>query len=88
MGFPVGILVDKLIIAVGRSKGGISWPEDKVHTVILFVSPVSLSAPQEHTRFLSYIAGRIKKYGDGIVTAGNQEELLKLLGFQHEKQGE
>jgi mannitol/fructose-specific phosphotransferase system IIA component (Ntr-type) len=79
------ILVDKLTIAVGRSEAGIGWPENRIHTVILFVSPVRLNAPQDHTRFLSHIAGRIKKFGDRIVAAGNQDELLDLLGFQHEE---
>jgi mannitol/fructose-specific phosphotransferase system IIA component (Ntr-type) len=82
------ILVDKLTIAVGRSQNGVKWPKNKVHTVILFVSPVRLNAPQDHTKFLSHIAGKIKKSGDEIVSAGNQEELLRLLGFQYEEQGE
>lgn len=82
------ILVDKLIIVVGRSEAGIAWPEKKVNTVILFVSPVNLNSPQEHSKLLGHIASKIRKSGDEIIASGNQDELLKLLGFQHEEQGE
>ncbi len=82
------ILVDKLTIVVGRSHAGISWPEERVNTVIMFVSPVKPNSPQEHTKFLGHIAGKIRKSGDKIVAAGNQDELLTLLGFQLEEQGE
>ena len=82
------ILVDKLTIAVGKSSAGIPWPEEKVNTVVLFISPVNLTAPQEHSKFLAHIAGKIKNSGDKIIASSNQDELLKLLGFQLEKQGE
>ena len=82
------ILVDKLTIVVGKSQTGIPWPEKMVNTVVLFVSPVKPNSPQEHNKFLSHIAGKIRKSGDKIATAGNQDELLALLGFQHEEQGE
>lgn len=80
------ILVDKLSIAVGRSQQGILWPEEKVHTVILFISPVKPSSPEEHAAFLSHIARRIKKSGDGIASAESAEKLLALLGFQLSEQ--
>ncbi|MCD4707002.1 MAG: PTS sugar transporter subunit IIA [Candidatus Sabulitectum sp.] len=82
------ILVDKLTIAVGKSPSGIPWPEEMVKTVILFVSSVKPSAPQEHSKFLGHIAGKIKNSGDKITAASNQNELLDLLGFQPEEQGE
>ncbi len=82
------ILVDKLTVAVGKSQAGIPWPGEMVNTVILFVSPVKHSAPQEHSSFLGHIAGKIRNSGDRIAAAGNQDELLDLLGFQPEEQGE
>ncbi len=82
------ILVDKLTVVVGRSQPGISWPEQIVNTVILFVSPVNLNAPLEHNKFLSHIAGKIKKSGDKISEVENQDELLTLLGFKLADQGE
>ena len=82
------ILVDKLTVVVGRSEAGILWPDEPVNTVILFVSPVKVNSPQEHSKFLGHIAGKIKKFGDGIATAGSQEELLKLLDFQMEEREE
>ncbi len=82
------ILVDKLTVVVGRSETGIPWPEEKVNTVILFVSPVKVNSPQEHNKFLGHIASRIKKSGDSIAAAGSEAEIITLLGFQIEEQGE
>lgn len=82
------ILVDKLTIVVGRSETGIPWPEEKVNTVILFVSPVKVNSPQEHNKFLGHIAGKIKKSGDSIAAAGSEADILALLGFKIEEQGE
>lgn len=76
------ILVDQLSIAVGRSEKGIPWPQEKVNTVILFVSPVKPSGPEDHAAFLSHIAGRIKKSGDELASAGSLEKLFELLGFK------
>ncbi len=58
------ILVDRLTIAVGRSGKGIGWPEEKVHTIILFISPVKPNGPEEHSAFLNHIAGCIRSSGD------------------------
>lgn len=80
------ILVDTLTIAVGKSKNGIGWPEQKVSTVVLFVSSVKPNSHEEHNLFLRHIANKIKKSGDMIAQAGNQVELLDLLGFQIEEQ--
>jgi mannitol/fructose-specific phosphotransferase system IIA component (Ntr-type) len=80
------ILVDQLSIAVGRSADGIGWPEEKVHTVILFISPVKPNGPEEHAAFLSHIAGRIKEHGDEFASAGSAERLFELLDFQPAKQ--
>ncbi|MCP4647348.1 MAG: PTS sugar transporter subunit IIA [bacterium] len=82
------ILVDKLTIAVGRSTAGILWPDKKVQTVVLFISPVKPGGPEEHNAFLGHIASCIKNSGDKISAATNEEELLELLGFQLEEQGE
>lgn len=82
------ILVDKLTVAVGKSSAGIPWPEEKVNIVVLFISPVKPNEPREHFKFLGHIAGRIRDSGDEIAAVGNQDELLNLLGFELEEQGE
>ncbi len=76
------ILVDKLSIAVGRSEEGIPWPDEKVHTVILFISPVKPNSSEEHSSFLSHIAGRVRKSGDEVASADSAEKLFDLLKFQ------
>ncbi|PIE51531.1 hypothetical protein CSA37_11015 [Candidatus Fermentibacteria bacterium] len=80
------ILVDSLTIAVGHSRKGISWPDEKVHVVILFVSPVKPSAPEAHAVFLSHIAGVIRKSGNEICSAETAEDLFRLLDFEHLEQ--
>ena len=82
------ILVDHLSVAVGRSKAGIPWPKEKVHTVILFISPVKPGGPEEHAAFLSHIAGCIRKSGDELASAGSMEKLFELLDFELAKQEE
>lgn len=76
------ILVDRLTIAVGRSGKGIGWPEEKVHTVILFISPVKPNGPEEHSAFLNHIAGCIRSSGDLLESADSMERLFELLGFE------
>ena len=80
------ILVDQLAIAVGRSEKGIPWPEEKVNTIILFISPVKPNGPEEHSAFLSHIAGCLRKSGDELASAGSIEKLFELLNFGHGKQ--
>lgn len=80
------ILVDQLAIAVGRSEKGIPWPEEKVHTVILFISPVKPNGPEEHAAFLSHIADRLRNSGDELAAAGSMERLFELLDFEPGKQ--
>jgi len=79
------ILVDKLVVAVGRSTKGVPWPEEPVHTVILFISPVKPSGPEEHAAFLSHISERIRKSGDDLEAADSMEKLFELLNFETEK---
>jgi len=79
------ILVDKLAIAVGRSEKGIQWPDEKVNTIILFISPVKPNGPEEHSAFLSHIASCIRKSGDELVSAGSGDELFELLNFEPAK---
>ena len=82
------ILVDGLKIVVGRSKNGISWEKDKVHLVVLFVSPVKQGGPEKHNEFLGHISKNIKDHSSEILGAENEDELLKLLGLLQLKQGE
>lgn len=80
------ILVDRLTIAIGRSAEGIPWPLEKVHTVVLFISPVKPNGAEEHSIFLSHIARCIRDSGDRIAAVSGQQELLDLLNFQTEEQ--
>ncbi len=82
------ILIDKLTIAVGISAAGIPWPKKKVHTVVLFISPVKHNGPEEHIEFLGHIASCIRDSGDKIAKVSQKDELLNLLGLQLEEQGE
>lgn len=80
------ILVDRLSVAVGVSRGGIPWPEEKVNLIILFISPVKPNGPEEHSAFLGHIAGRIREYGDELSRVESPERLLELLDLEPEKQ--
>lgn len=80
------ILVDQLAIAVGRSSAGIPWPKEKVHTVILFISPVKPNGPEEHATFLSHIASRIAEKGDEMASADSMERLFEFLDFEFANQ--
>jgi nitrogen PTS system EIIA component len=78
------ILVDRIMVAVGRSRKGILWPTEKVHTVILFISPVKPMGPEEHAAFLSHVAMSIRDSGEAIVSAPSEGKLLELLDFERE----
>lgn len=81
------ILVDGLCVAVGRSARGIPWPEEPVHTIILFISPVKPNGPEEHSAFLSHIADHLKKSGNDLNDASSMDKLFDLLDLEPEEMG-
>jgi fructose PTS system EIIA component len=76
------ILVDDFVVILGRSAKGVSWPDDQVRLVILFISPVKPSGPQEHMELIKHLAGKITENGTKLFKAQNQAGLADLLGFQ------
>ncbi len=82
------ILVDGLKIVVGKSEKGISWDNEKIFVVVLFISPVKPGGPEKHNVFLGHISQNIKEHSSEILVAASEEELLSLLGLLQLKQGE
>ena len=78
--------MDQLAIAVGRSAAGIPWPRIRCIPFILFISPVKPNGPEEHSAFLSHIAGCIKRSGNDLASADSMERLFELLDFELAKQ--
>ena len=54
------ILVDDFAIVLGRATNGIGWPDKKVNLIILFISPVKPSGPQEHMDLIRHLVKSIK----------------------------
>jgi len=82
------ILVDGLKIVVGKSEKGISWDDEKISVVVLFISPVKPGGPEKHNEFLGHISQNIKEHSSEILVAASEEELLSLLGLLQLEQGE
>lgn len=82
------ILVDGLKIVVGKSEKGISWDDEKISVVVLFISPVKPGGPEKHNVFLGHISQNIKEHSSEILVAASEEELLSLLGLLQLEQGE
>lgn|GEM_PF-424004 len=77
------ILVDDFVIVVGRSGKGVGWPDEPVKLVILFISPVKPSGPQEHMDLIKHLAGRLGENGpEKLFAAAGAGQLAQLLGFQ------
>jgi mannitol/fructose-specific phosphotransferase system IIA component (Ntr-type) len=77
------ILVDDFVIVVGRSRKGVSWPDDPVKLIVLFISPVKPSGPQEHMDLIKHMAGKLGESGTNkLFSASSAGQLAKLLGFQ------
>lgn len=77
------ILMDDFMIVTGRSAAGIPWPDEKASVVVLFISPVKLSGPQEHMDLIAHLASHMKTNGPGKLTgAGSPEALAGLLGLE------
>lgn len=81
------ILVDDLTVVVGRSTGGVPWPEEPVKVMIMFISPVRPDGPHEHLAFISHIASRIKKSAEAVLNASSAESMLELLGMERKLGG-
>lgn len=76
------ILMDDLVIAIGRSASGIPWPEEPAGVVVMFISPVKLSGPQEHMNLIAHLANQMKTNGPEMITsADSPERLAGLLGL-------
>lgn len=77
------ILVDDFVVVVGRSRKGVSWPDDPVKLVLLFISPVKPSGPQEHMDLIKHLAGRLgDNSSEKLFAASSARQLAQLLGFQ------
>ncbi len=76
------ILVDEMQVVLGRSGRGIPWPDEKVSTIILFVSPARQTGPGEHMEFIRHVAGKLRGEGSGRLRraddAAEAAALLKL----------
>jgi len=76
------ILVDDMVIAIGKSDSGIPWPEEPARVVVMFISPVKLSGPQEHMNLIAHLANQMKTNGPEKITgADSPERLAGLLGL-------
>jgi len=77
------ILVDDFVVVLGRSREGVSWPEERVRLIILFISPVKPSGPQEHMELIKHLAGKIGESGqEKLFKASSSKQLADMLGFQ------
>jgi mannitol/fructose-specific phosphotransferase system IIA component (Ntr-type) len=77
------ILVDDFEIVVGRSVRGIGWPDDSVRLVILFVSPVKPTGPQEHMELIRHLVQSIKAAGPKkLFEAGSPSEITEYLDLE------
>jgi len=76
------ILMDDLVIAIGRSSSGIPWPDEPAGVVVMFISPVKPSGPQEHMDLIAHLASHMKNNGPERITgASSPEKLAELLGL-------
>jgi PTS system fructose-specific IIC component/PTS system nitrogen regulatory IIA component len=83
------ILVDDFVIVVGRSARGIRWPDDMVRLVILFVSPVKPTGPQEHMELIRHLVQAIKAAGPAKLSgAASPAEIMDCLDLELIESGE
>ena len=77
------ILVDDFEIVVGRSTGGIGWPDDIVRLIILFISPVKPTGPQEHMELIRHLVQAIKAAGpEKLFSAETPSEIMGYLSLE------
>ncbi len=85
------ILVDDFMIAVGKSEKGIPWPGKKVKIIILFITPVKPSGPEEHMKLIKHLAKLLRTDGaEKLLKADSPIEAASILHFtlQESKQNE
>ena len=76
------ILVDDFMIAIGRSKKGIPWLEEKVEVIILFITPVKPSGPAEHMKLIRHLAKLLRTDGaEKLLAADSPIEAASILKF-------
>lgn len=74
------ILVDEFVIVLARSEKGIPWPEEPVHQIIMFVSPVKPSGTQNHMELIRHLARNLKDGGaEAFLAAGDPSEAVSIL---------
>ncbi|MBN2588053.1 MAG: PTS sugar transporter subunit IIA [Candidatus Fermentibacteraceae bacterium] len=79
------ILVDDFMIALGRSRRGIPWPDDIVSVIILFITPVKPTGPSEHMELIKHLAQTLRSGGaEDILAAGSPSEAASILKFIYE----
>lgn len=76
------ILVDDIMIALGRSAGGIPWPERRVKLIILFMTPVKPTGPSEHLELIKHLAQTLRSGGaEDLLSATDPAEAAEVLKF-------
>lgn len=79
------ILVDDFMIALGRSGGGIPWPEEPVAMIILFITPVRPTGPSEHMELIKHLAKTLRSGGaEKLLSAESAAEAASVLKFDYE----
>lgn len=74
------ILVDDFVIVLARSEKGIPWPDEPVHQIIMFISPVRPSGTQDHMELIKHLARNLKGGGaEAFLAAGDPKEAVSIL---------
>jgi mannitol/fructose-specific phosphotransferase system IIA component (Ntr-type) len=78
------ILVDDFAIVLGRAPKGIGWPDKKINLIILFISPVKPSGPQEHMDLIRHLVKSIKgkKGREKLSKVDTPGEMARHFGFE------
>lgn len=82
------ILVDDFVILLGRSEKGIPWSDEPVHLIIMFISPVKPTGPQEHMELIKHLAKQLKDGGaEALLAAGTAGEAAAILKLEPDWNG-
>jgi mannitol/fructose-specific phosphotransferase system IIA component (Ntr-type) len=77
------ILVDDFVILLAKSAKGIPWTDDLVHLIIMFISPVKPTGPQEHMELIKHLARQLKDGGaEALLAAGTASEAAAILKLE------
>jgi mannitol/fructose-specific phosphotransferase system IIA component (Ntr-type) len=77
------ILVDDFVILLARSEKGIPWTDDIVNLIIMFISPVKPTGPQEHMELIKHLARQLKDGGaEALLAAGTATEAASILKLE------